>query len=182
MITSALTAHSSDALTTLRSNQCWIASTQVLCFSCAQFCNVQRFIFATATAIGGLGPGLEGGPDLAAPSRKIENLGLIYAQCIGMPTLADARHYYSDYDPRLDLRYMMNHCERCGARFSDAKLGWHPERIFDLGNLAIKKQIVLRHCVGPVLAIGCIAALDPGVFFAFSGSRSPSQSACLTTS
>jgi hypothetical protein len=169
-------ATSGYAVATFRSNQCWIASTLTLCFSCAQLCPVQRLIFATADAIGGLG----GEPEPVVPSRELRNFALIYARCIGMPTPSHIQHYCTGYDPLLDCHYIMNHCRRCSARFSDSKLGFHPERIFGL-NPAIQNRTVLQHVVGPVLAMGCIAPLDAGAVFAFSGSRLPFPAAPLAT-
>jgi hypothetical protein len=107
------------AVVTVRSDEYCIASSQAPCFSCARFATVLGLLFpaSSTTCRGGEGP-----PRAVPVSDEIRYFQLIYVRQISAPTLADVVQLHADYDVRLGGRYVMNHCERCGASFSDSKL------------------------------------------------------------
>jgi hypothetical protein len=164
MLQPALPAHAHDAVVTVRSSTCWIARTQVPCFSCLQFSNVSGLFFAADSAID---RHERGSPHRASGSGEIEYFQLIYVRRISAPTLEDVvgiylediEHFYEDYDMRVDYRYVMNHCGGCGSRFSDSKLFQPADVLFNSPHPARRSRIALRRCVGPVLATGCMTPI-----------------------
>ena len=110
---------SDAAVVTVRSNEYWIASTRAPCFSCARFATVLGLLFPAGGAIS---RPADGSPHPLPVSDEIRYFQLIYVRQISAPALADIVQFHADYDVRLGCRYVMNHCERCGASFSDAKL------------------------------------------------------------
>jgi hypothetical protein len=141
------------AVVTVRSNEYWIASTQAPCFSCARFATVLGLLFPAGSTIcrGG-----EGSPRAVPASDEIRYFQLIYVQQISAPTLVDIVQLHADYDVRRGCRYVMNHCERCGAGFSDAKLFDSRDGLFNPGRA---KPIEFRRCVGPMVATGRVAPI-----------------------
>jgi len=97
---------------------------------------------------------------------------LIYVRRIWAPTLEqivhfyfeDIEHFYSDDDPRLDFRYVMNHCQSCDGRLNDSKL-FEPasEGLFARRPPARENRISFRRCVGPISAVGCVLPVDNGL-------------------
>ena len=162
MLQPALPAHAHDAVVTVRSSTCWIARTQVPCFSCLQLSNVSALFFAADSAIDWHE---RGSPRRASGSDEIEYFQLIYIRRLSAPTLEDIvgiylediEHFYEDYDMRVDCRYVMNHCGGCRSRFSDSKLFVPTDVLFNSLHPACRSRIALRRCVGSVLATGCIA-------------------------
>ena len=97
---------------------------------------------------------------------------LIYVRRIWAPTLEDIvhfyfediEHFYPDDDPRLDFRYVMNHCQSCDGRLTDSKL-FEPasEGLFARRPPARENRISFRRCVGPISAVGCVLPIDNGL-------------------
>ena len=139
------------AVVTVRSNEYWIASTQAPCFSCARFATVLGLLFPAGSAISGRGSSHS--PPASDDTRYFQ---LIYVQQISAPTLADIVQLHPDDDPRLGRRYVMNHCARCGARFSDSKLFESREGLFNPGRA---RRIEFRRCVGPIVATGRVSQI-----------------------
>jgi hypothetical protein len=156
MLQPALPAHAHDAVVTVRSNTCWIARTQVPCFSCLQLSNVLGLFFAADSAID---RHERGSPRRASGSDEIEYFQLIYVRRISAPTLEDTEHFYEDYDMRVDCRYVMNHCDGCRSRFSDSKLFESADVLFNSPHPARRSRIALRRGLGPVLATGCMTPI-----------------------
>jgi hypothetical protein len=140
------------AMVTVRSDEYWIASTQAPCFSCARFATVLGLLFPASSTIcrGGEGPRRP----VPAASDEIRYFQLIYVRQISAPILADIVPLHADYDVRHGCRYVMNHCERCGAGFSDAKLFDSRDGLFNPGRA---RPIEFRRCVGPIVATGRVA-------------------------
>ena len=158
-----------DAMVTIRSSMCWIASTQVPCFSCMRLSHVLGLFFPADSAIGWL----EGDSPLPMPaSDERKYFQLIYVRRIWAPTLEDIvhfyfediEHFYADDDPRLDFRYVMNHCQSCDGRLTDSKLFEPPsEGLFARRTPARENRISFRRCVGPISAVGCVLPIDNGL-------------------
>jgi hypothetical protein len=144
---------SGAAVVTVRSNEYWIASTRAPCFSCARFATVLGLLFPEDSAISRHG---EGSLRPLPASDEIRYFQLIYVQQISAPTLADIVQLHADDDPRLGFRYVMNHCARCGARFSDSKLFESRDGLFNPGRA---KPIEFRRCIGPVVATGRVVPI-----------------------
>jgi hypothetical protein len=145
------------AVVTVRSNEYWIASTQAPCFSCARFATVLGLLFPANSAISWH---REGSSHRQSASDEIRYFQLIYVQQISTPTLADIVQLHADYDVRVGCRYVMNHCERCGASFSDSKLFESRDGLFNPGRA---RRIEFRRCVGPVVATGRLAPIARSV-------------------
>ena len=141
------------AVVTVRSNEYWIASTQAPCLSCARFATVLGLLFPAGSAISRHG---EGAPHHLSAPDEIGYFQLIYIQQISAPTLADIVQLHADYDVRRGCRYVMNHCQRCGASFSDTKLFESGEGLFNPGRA---RPIEFRRCIGPVVATGRVAPI-----------------------
>jgi hypothetical protein len=146
-----------DALVTVRADACWIASTRVLCYQCLQFRNVTGLIFP---AVGSIATHAECRGHPPAPATA-ELFWLIYVRQLSAPTSGAITHLYEDHDMRVDRRYLMNHCERCHARFSDFKLFESPEGAFHGRHPMIERRIGCRRLGGPVLATGCLVPIAP---------------------
>ena len=164
MVQPARPACAHDAVATVRSSVCWIARTQVPCFACVRLSDVLGLILPADSAIDRHD---SGSPRPALPCDEIKYFQLIYVRRISAPTLedivqlycGDIEHLYEDYDLRLDRRYIMNHCDRCGARFSDAKLFAPPGALFNRPRPARRNRIALHRCAIPVVATGCMAPI-----------------------
>jgi hypothetical protein len=141
------------AVVTVRSNEYWIASTQAPCFSCARFATVLGLLFPAGSAVS-----RHGSPHPPPASDEIRYFQLIYVQQISAPALADVVQLHADDDPRLGCRYVMNHCARCGARFSDAKLFESRDGLFNPGRAG---PLEFQRCLGPVVATGRVIAIAP---------------------
>ena len=169
MFSPTLPAQAHDAMVTVRSSACWIASTQVPCFSCMRLSHVLGWFFPADSAIGWR----EGGSPLPMPaSHESKYFQLIYVRRVWAPTLEhivhfyleDIEHFYADDDPRLDFRYVMNHCQSCDGRLTDSKLFEPPcEGVFARRPPARENRISFRRCVGPISAIGCMVPIDNGL-------------------
>jgi hypothetical protein len=115
----------------------------------------------------------EGGSPLPMPaSHESKYFQLIYVRRVWAPTLEhivhfyleDIEHFYADDDPRLDFRYVMNHCQSCDGRLTDSKLFEPPcEGVFARRPPARENRISFRRCVGPISAIGCMVPIDNGL-------------------
>ncbi len=144
-------------MVTVRSNEYWIASTRAPCFSCARFATVLGLLFPASSTI------CRGGESPRRPvpaSDEVRYFQLIYVQQISAPTLADVVQLHVNYDVRRGCRYVMNHCERCGAGFSDAKLFESRDGLFNPGRA---KPIEFLRCVGPVVATGRVAPVASSI-------------------
>ena len=139
---------SDAAVVTVRSNEYWIASTRAPCFSCARFATVLGLFFPAGSAISRPG---EGSPHPLPVSDEIRYFQLIYVRQISAPTLADIVQFHADYDVRLGCRYVINHCERCGASFKRCQVVQFTDGLFNPGRAG---PIEFRRCVGPVVAAG----------------------------
>jgi hypothetical protein len=146
-----------ESTVTVRSNEYWIASTQGPCFSCARFATVLGLLFPAGSAISRHG---EGSPPRVAASVEVRYFQLIYVRQISAPTLADIVQLHADDDLQFGCRYVMNHCERCGAGFSDSKLFDSREGLF---NPSRARPIEFRRCVGRVVATGRVAPIAKSI-------------------
>ena len=143
------------AVVTVRSNEYWIASTQAPCSSCARFATVLGLLFPAGSAISRHGE--RSAPRLPA-SGEIGYFQLIYVQQISTPTVADIVQLHADHDVWPGCRYVMNHCARCGASFSDARLFESGDGLFNPGRA---RPIEFRRCLGPVVATGRVIPIAP---------------------
>jgi hypothetical protein len=148
-----------DAVVTVLTDACWIASTRVLCYQCLQFRNVTGLIFP---AVGSTAVDAERCRHSPLSPDAAKLFWLIYVRQLSAPTSGAITHFYEDHDMRVDRRYLMNHCERCHARFSDFKLFESPEGAFQGRHPMIERRIGCRRLGGPVLATGCLVPIAPG--------------------
>jgi hypothetical protein len=146
-----------ESTVTVRSSEYWIASTQAPCFSCARFATVLGLLFPARSAITWHG---DGSPRPVPALDEIRYFQLIYVLQIAAPTLTDILQLHADNDLQLGCRYVMNHCEGCGAGFSDAKLFDARDGLFNAGRA---RPIEFRRCVGPIVATGRVAPIAPSI-------------------
>jgi hypothetical protein len=176
----ALPPYVYDNLATVHSTPCWIGRTQVCCPSCTRHSGILGLFFPADRMSCWFGSDV---PHSTRASGEIKYAQLAFARRICAPTLedmlrfysVDINHFYEDHDPRVGCRYVMNHCERCGARFSDSKLFAPPGGLFSRNDPARDHRIEFRCSGNSISATGCVTPIADGLsdaLYVLSSARS----------